>query len=112
MGRRFFITGSDPDKFLFLWGNRSNLGCFFLLEPAFRGQKQHCKNPTQPYFFCNFFLKPSKAAALEDNAVACIGWGSAAWAVQSREEFVGWTQPVKNKNLHFVMNNTRYLVLP
>jgi len=44
--------------------------------------------------------------------VACIGWGSAAWAVQSREEFVGWTQPVKNKNLHFVMNNNRYLVLP
>ena len=44
--------------------------------------------------------------------VACIGWGSAAWAVQSREEFIGWTKPVKNKNLHFVMNNTRFLVLP
>ena len=44
--------------------------------------------------------------------VACIGWGSAAWAVQSREEFVGWTKSVKNKNLHFVINNTRFLVLP
>ncbi|MCK5838116.1 MAG: DUF4338 domain-containing protein, partial [Desulfobacula sp.] len=47
-----------------------------------------------------------------DTPVACIGWGSAAWAVESREQFVGWTKPVKNKNLHFVMNNTRYLVLP
>jgi len=47
-----------------------------------------------------------------DIPVACIGWGSAAWAVESREEFIGWTKPVKNKNLHFVMNNTRYLVLP
>ena len=47
-----------------------------------------------------------------DTPVACIGWGSAAWAVESREEFIGWTQPVKNKNLHFVMNNTRFLVLP
>ena len=47
-----------------------------------------------------------------DIPVACIGWGSAAWAVESREEFIGWTQPVKNKNLHFVMNNTRFLVLP
>jgi len=44
--------------------------------------------------------------------VACIGWGSAAWAVQSREEFIGWTKPVKNKHLHFIANNTRYLVLP
>ena len=47
-----------------------------------------------------------------DTPVACIGWGSAAWAVQSREEFIGWTKPVKNKNLHFVINNTRFLVLP
>ncbi|MBC8440666.1 MAG: DUF4338 domain-containing protein [Deltaproteobacteria bacterium] len=47
-----------------------------------------------------------------DKPVACIGWGSAAWAVESREEFIGWTKPVKNKNLHFVMNNTRFLVLP
>ena len=47
-----------------------------------------------------------------DVPVACIGWGSAAWAVQSREEFVGWTKAVKNKHLHFIANNTRYLVLP
>jgi hypothetical protein len=47
-----------------------------------------------------------------DIPVACIGWGSAAWAVQSREEFVGWSKSVKNKNLHFIVNNTRYLVLP
>ncbi|MBU1342928.1 MAG: DUF4338 domain-containing protein [Proteobacteria bacterium] len=47
-----------------------------------------------------------------ETPVACIGWGSAAWAVQSREEFIGWTKPVKNKNLHFVVNNTRFLVLP
>lgn len=47
-----------------------------------------------------------------DTPLACIGWGSAAWAVQSREQFIGWTKPVKNQNLHFVANNTRYLVLP
>ena len=47
-----------------------------------------------------------------DIPVACIGWGSAAWAVQSREEFIGWTKSVKNKHLHFVVNNTRFLILP
>ncbi|MCK5784029.1 MAG: DUF4338 domain-containing protein, partial [Desulfobacterales bacterium] len=44
--------------------------------------------------------------------VACLGWGSAAWAVASRERFIGWSQPVKNNNLHFVVNNTRFLILP
>jgi hypothetical protein len=29
---------------LFLWDNRSNLGCFFLLEPAFWGQKVRFKD--------------------------------------------------------------------
>lgn len=47
-----------------------------------------------------------------DTPVACIGWGSAAWAVQAREDYIGWTKSVKNKNLHFIINNTRYLVLP
>lgn len=47
-----------------------------------------------------------------DTPVACIGWGSAAWAVESREEFMGWSKSIKNKNLHFIVNNTRYLVLP
>jgi len=47
-----------------------------------------------------------------DTALACIGWGSAAWAVNSREKFIGWTKSVKDQRLHFIANNTRYLVLP
>ena len=38
------MPGSDQNKYLFLWENRYNLGCFFLLKSAFQGQKQHCKN--------------------------------------------------------------------
>jgi len=33
------LLGSDPNKWLFLFDNRSKLGCFFLLGPAFWGQK-------------------------------------------------------------------------
>ncbi len=32
-------SGSDPDNGLSLLDNRCNLGCFFLLGPAFWGQK-------------------------------------------------------------------------
>ncbi len=51
-------------------------------------------------------------AFLGDRPVACIGWGSAAWAVKSRETFIGWDKPTKEKNLSFVVNNTRFLILP
>lgn len=47
-----------------------------------------------------------------DTPLACLGWGSAAWAVNSREEFIGWTKKVKDQRLHFIANNTRFLVLP
>ena len=51
-------------------------------------------------------------AFLGDRPVACLGWGSAAWAVKSREAFIGWDKTTKGNNLAFVVNNTRFLILP
>jgi hypothetical protein len=51
-------------------------------------------------------------AFIEDRPVACLGWGSAAWSVKSRDAFIGWDKKTKENNLHFVANNTRFLVLP
>ena len=51
-------------------------------------------------------------AFIGERPLACIGWGSAAWSVKSRESFVGWDKKVKENNLHLVANNTRFLILP
>ena len=51
-------------------------------------------------------------AFINDRPVACSGWGSAAWSVKSRDSFIGWDKSTKDKNLHFVANNTRFLILP
>ncbi len=51
-------------------------------------------------------------AFIGDQPVACIGWGSAAWSVKSRDAFVGWDKKTKENNLNFVANNTRFLILP
>ncbi len=51
-------------------------------------------------------------AFIDDRPVACLGWGSAAWSVKSRETFIGWDKKTKENNLHFVANNTRFLILP
>ncbi len=36
-------------------------------------------------------------AYLDGQVVACIGWGSAAWKVGSRDSFIGWDQQTRNK---------------
>lgn len=51
-------------------------------------------------------------AFINQKPVACLGWGSAAWSVKSRDDFIGWDKSIKEKNLHFVANNTRFLILP
>jgi len=51
-------------------------------------------------------------ALIDERPVACLGWGSAAWSVKSRDSFIGWNKASKEKNLHFVANNTRSLILP
>jgi hypothetical protein len=44
--------------------------------------------------------------------VACLGWGSAAWSVKSRDAFIDWDKKTKEQRLHFVANNVRFLLLP
>ena len=51
-------------------------------------------------------------AFIDDRPVACLGWGSAAWSVKSRDAFIGWNKKTKEERLGFVANNTRFLVLP
>jgi hypothetical protein len=51
-------------------------------------------------------------AFIDDRPVACLGWGSAAWKIKSRDDFVGWNPKTRRDNLHFIANNTRFLILP
>jgi len=51
-------------------------------------------------------------AFIDEQPVACLGWGSAAWSVKSRESSIGWDKQTKENNLHLVANNTRFLILP
>ena len=49
---------------------------------------------------------------LDGQIVACLGWGSAAWKVGSRDSFIGWDQKIRKQNLHMLANNVRFLILP
>ena len=48
---------------------------------------------------------------INGQVVACLSWASAAWKVKTRDEFIGWGEETKLKNLHLIANNTRFLIL-
>jgi len=47
-----------------------------------------------------------------DRLVALLGFGAAAWQCAPRDQFIGWTHEQRQKNLHLVVNNARFLILP
>jgi hypothetical protein len=44
--------------------------------------------------------------------LACLVFGAAAWTCQDRDRFIGWSAAQRTRNLGFVANNTRFLILP
>jgi hypothetical protein len=44
--------------------------------------------------------------------LACLLFGSAAWKCKSRDGFIGWDPEQRQRNLHLITNNTRFLILP
>ncbi len=44
--------------------------------------------------------------------LACILFGSAAWKAAPRDTFIGWDLQRREKNLGYITNNMRYLILP
>jgi Druantia protein DruA len=48
----------------------------------------------------------------DDGLLGIIGFGAAAWKLASRDSFIGWQPSVREKNLHLILNNARFLILP
>lgn len=44
--------------------------------------------------------------------LAALGFGAAAWKVAPRDQFIGWTADQRRANLHRIVNNARFLILP
>jgi len=48
----------------------------------------------------------------DDRPLACLLFGSCAWKCAPRDSFIGWDSVSRGKNLSFVTNNVRFLILP
>ena len=47
-----------------------------------------------------------------EQLVALLSFGASAWKLGPREQFIGWSEPQRLKNLQLVVNNARFLILP
>jgi len=51
-------------------------------------------------------------AVLNDQWVALLGWGAAAFKCGSRDKWIGWSREQQWRRLIFIANNSRFLILP
>lgn len=47
-----------------------------------------------------------------DNLLALLGFGASAWRVAPRDWYIDWSDEKRKENLHLVINNARFLILP
>ena len=46
------------------------------------------------------------------HVVALLGFGAAVWKTAPRDRFIGWSVEQRKRQLHLVVNNARFLILP
>ena len=47
-----------------------------------------------------------------DRELACLLWTSPAWKMQARDAWIGWSDEQRQRNLQWIVNNGRFLILP
>lgn len=48
----------------------------------------------------------------EGQVVACLGWSSPAWKMAPRDAWIGWSNGQRERALQYIVNNSRFLILP
>jgi len=44
--------------------------------------------------------------------LACLQWTSAAWKMAARDRWIGWNAEERARNLPYIVNNSRFVILP
>jgi hypothetical protein len=45
-------------------------------------------------------------------ALACLLWSSPAWKMTPRDSWIGWTTAQREQNLQYIVQNSRFVILP
>lgn len=64
-----------------------------------------CRTPFGAHL--RYFVKSGAGQIL-----ACLLWTSPAWKMAARDEWIGWNSQQRTRNLQYIVNNGRFLILP
>jgi len=53
-----------------------------------------------------------RSARRPEQVLACLLWSSPAWKIAVRDRWVGWSDAQRRQNLQYIINNSRFLILP
>lgn len=51
-------------------------------------------------------------AFMDKTPVACLSWSSSVFRIQDRDSYLGWSAEHRSRDIRFVANNSRFLILP
>jgi hypothetical protein len=49
---------------------------------------------------------------IDDRPIGCFSWSSAPRHIGCRDRFIGWSPATRRKNIHLIVYNSRFLLLP
>ncbi|MEW5952777.1 MAG: DUF4338 domain-containing protein [Bacillota bacterium] len=105
---------SDPGPLI--TGTRRDLGALTLLRVAGRKDSRLWNELIARYHYLGYTPLPGAQIRYliknETHLLGAIGMGAAAWKVAPRDQFIGWTPARREQNLHLVINQARFLILP
>jgi len=53
-----------------------------------------------------------RSERMPEQVLACVLWSSPAWRMVARDSWIGWSDEQRACNLQFIVNNSRFLILP
>lgn len=53
-----------------------------------------------------------RSARAPENVLACLLWSSPAWKMAARDRWIGWSGEERARNLQYIVNNSRFRILP
>ena len=59
-----------------------------------------------------YLVRTGSPSESGDDVLACLGWTSPAWKMSARDRWIGWSAGQRERNLQFIVNNSRFLILP
>lgn len=71
-----------------------------------------CKKENHRNIFQKDFEEKGLYKPQEGYLLALLGFGPSAWRLESRDEYIGWSDKQRIVKLHMIVNNVRFLILP